>query len=322
MHENIQNIISDLSISEIANLETILNNIKIQKKIELESSSTLFKFVGEYEIYIKNNLSLKYFKSVKLSFKHLIEYFGENKLLVEITVKDAENFKQNLIQIVPRGYPVYLRTIKAGFSMAKEWEYISKNPFSRIKYRKQQEIRPLFIEKERLDKILYKTTNEMIRNIFIFGFNTGCRLGEIVNMRWQNIDLNSKTIQVGDNDFTTKSRKQRIIPMNLAIFVLLKKLKGNIHNPKLHVFCKDGGFPYNREYVSRRFKIACRAAGLPEEIHFHTLRHSFASNLAMKGVSIVTIKELLGHSSIITTQIYSHANFESLKSAVDTLNIN
>ena len=60
---------------------------------------------------------------------------------------------------------------------------------------------------------------------------------------------------------------------------------------------------------------------MDESIHFHTLRHSFASSLAQKGVNLYVIKELLGHSSISTTEIYSHLNVDSLREAVDKLNV-
>ncbi len=61
------------------------------------------------------------------------------------------------------------------------------------------------------------------------------------------------------------------------------------------------------------------AADIDGAIHFHSLRHSFASNLAQKGVSLYVIKELLGHSSITTTEIYSHLNMDSLREAVGKL---
>ena len=67
------------------------------------------------------------------------------------------------------------------------------------------------------------------------------------------------------------------------------------------------------------FKRACKAAGMDKSIHFHSLRHSFASNLAQQGVSLYVIKELLGHSSVSTTEIYSHLNLETLKDAISVL---
>ena len=86
-----------------------------------------------------------------------------------------------------------------------------------------------------------------------------------------------------------------------------------------YVFCKGNGEKYTGDYFYRSFKRACIAAGMDKSIHFHTLRHSFASNLAQQGVSLYVIKELLGHSSVSTTEIYSHLNIESLKEAISVL---
>ena len=87
-----------------------------------------------------------------------------------------------------------------------------------------------------------------------------------------------------------------------------------------YVFCKENGFPFSGNYVSKTFKNACRAVGIDEGIHLHNLRHSFASNLVQKGVSLYTIKALLGHSSITTTEIYSFLNMDSLKEAIEKFN--
>jgi integrase/recombinase XerD len=83
-----------------------------------------------------------------------------------------------------------------------------------------------------------------------------------------------------------------------------------------YVFCKENGERFTGDYVSKTFKQACKDAGMDNAIHFHSLRHSFASNLVQKGVNLYTIKELLGHSSIATTEIYSHLNMDSLKDAI------
>ncbi len=320
MDNLIQNIVQNYSIEELNKLTELLDNFKKQKKIELESSPTLFKFYNDYEHYIKNTLSAKYLKSVRVTFRHLIEFFGEDKLISEIRVKDAEDFIFHLMNRAQRGYAVYLRNLKASFSKAIEWGEISNNPFANIKVRKTQQTKPSFLSKEDFQKVIDSTPNKTMKQIFIFAFYTGCRLGEISELKWQHVDMASKTITIGDQLMTTKTFKQRIIPMSAEIYSILYKMYDQNINPQRSVFCKNVEFHYSREYISRTFKKVCRKVGLKEEIHFHSLRHSFASHLVMNGVPLVTIKELLGHSSILTTQIYSHVNYGALCDAINTLN--
>ena len=85
------------------------------------------------------------------------------------------------------------------------------------------------------------------------------------------------------------------------------------------LFEKIKGIKYRSDTISKCFKKAVRKAKLNELIHLHTLRHSFASNLVKKDVSLYIVKELLGHNDITTTQVYSHLTIESLRSAVKVL---
>ncbi len=317
----IQQINENYSLDEISKLEVLLKNIKEKKEREHNASPSLYKFSSEYELYIGNTFTPKYLSSVRSSFIHLKKYFGEAKYMTDISCKDAENFKNYLINRVPKGYAVYLRTVKASFNVALKWGYVTANPFQKIKFLKKQLCKPIFLKPKDLDHILTFLSNQMIKEIVIFGFYTGCRLSEIINLKWNNIDLSKKIILIGDDQFRTKSGKQRVIPICKEVNKILTDLSKKTNNAEGYVFAKSNGFPYNKDYVSSSFKEASRKARIDEKIHFHTLRHSFASNLANKGVPIVVIKELMGHADISTTQIYSHTNLESLKAAINKFDL-
>jgi site-specific recombinase XerD len=107
----------------------------------------------------------------------------------------------------------------------------------------------------------------------------------------------------------------------IRVVKLTDSTSSSLSTIKGFVFCKHDGTKYTGTNISRVFRIACRDAGFNNAIHFHSLRHSFASNLVQKGVPLYTIKELLGHSSISTTEIYSHLNMESLREAIKTLDV-
>ncbi len=296
-------------------IKTLVNEIEKQRTSSFGNSVYIENFASEYLKYIGNNFSRSYLRSATLSFTHLSRFFGEQKPLNELSVKDAEDFKNYLMQTAPLGYKVYLRNMKAAFNKAVDWEMVTANPFAKVKINQVQQVAPIFICRKELDAIVEHTSSPILRDLFLFGFYTGCRLGEIVNLKWKHINLNKNCIAIGDDDLHTKNKRTRTIPICNILNSGLEQLQ-NTDDVDSYVFSKSNGFPFNRDYISRAFKKVVRKAGLREKIHFHTLRHSFASNLAIKGVPLIVIKELLGHSSIVTTQIYSHSDLASLQKAV------
>ena len=95
------------------------------------------------------------------------------------------------------------------------------------------------------------------------------------------------------------------------------KLNNTLNND--YIFYRIRGIKLNEDYVRKNFKAAVRDAGLNDNIHFHTLRHSFASRLIQKGASLFVVKELLGHEDMKTTQIYSHLRTDDLITAINLL---
>jgi site-specific recombinase XerD len=234
--------------------------------------------------------------------------------------------------------------LKAALNKAKDWGYIKENYLTKVKLPKRQKLAPGFVDGDQLSVICGHLINETMKDIIPFAFYTGLRLDEIVNLKWKNVDMQNRIITVGDDNFITKGRKQRFIPICGEVLETLLRIKnaecrvqdekGNIKIrlielvrdasttlsiKKEFVFCKKNGEKFTGNYFSKQFKKACKAAGMDQSIHFHSLRHYFASNLVQKGVPLYTIKELLGHSSISTTEIYSHLNMDSLREAVKKL---
>ena len=118
------------------------------------------------------------------------------------------------------------------------------------------------------------------------------RLNEILNITWDWIDFEQDIITIKNSqNFKTKNKRERVIPIHRRIKdILLQRIsKGN----KKYVYYRIFGIRLNGEFISKKFKKAVRAAGLNDNYHFHSLRHSFASILAQRGVSLYTIKELL-----------------------------
>jgi len=314
--------ISNLRLDDLSRKDLfLLLKDALKEPIQKTESISLMGFVKEYITYSKYIYSNKYVSSITLSLNHLLSFLGQSKSLREISIKDADMFVNNLKKQAPKGYEVYFRTLKAAFNKALDWEYITQNPFTKIKLAKVQKNKTSYLNFDDLNKVLKYVDNLVLKDLFKTAYFTGCRLSEITNLRYSNIDLKDNIITIGDENFTTKSRRQRLIPIASELReILLKYRKNNCNENSLFVFRKSNGHPYTNEYVSKYFKRNCRIAGLDESVHFHTIRHSFASSLISKNVPTKVVQELLGHASVQTTEQYLHVNRQDLKDAICKLN--
>jgi integrase len=189
-------------------------NIPVQAKLQPVS---LIKFKKEYVSYLEGSKSPHYIRSIKLSFKMLIEFSGDIKLH-HLDLRTLDKFINTTYCKSPAAAVLYYRTLKAAFSKAVIWNYLPENPLKRIKAPKVAKVYPAFISVSELHKILDQTPNEQHKNIFLTAFYTGMRLGEILNMKWNWIDVNKNIITVKCSAyFKTKSKKERIIPISSAI---------------------------------------------------------------------------------------------------------
>jgi len=288
----------------------------------------LQQFSEEYLNFIRANFSQKYFESVQSSFKVFNEHCGALQL-VQVTFRFLEQFFTKRFNQTKHGAHADYRNLKSAFNKAIRWNYIENNPFRQVKIPKVEKNHPIFITDSQLQKIsscINGKTEIDIKDIVFMAFHTGARISEILNLRYSNVDLKNRVIRISNNEtFITKSKSERLIPINQSLYErLFERLSKIITiNNGDYLFQKLPGLRYNTQYISKRFKKAVKIAGVNDKIHFHSLRHSFASNLVQRGVNIYVIKELLGHQDIVTTQIYSHLQNENLIEAVkllDTIN--
>ena len=299
-------------------------NYRFEQKQETVSPIPIIKLSNykiEYIAYLKPTKSIHYIRSVELSFKMLISFTGDISL-TKLDTQILDKFITQTFARTQRGASLYYRTLKAAFSKAVLWNYIPDNPLKKIKAPKTSKSFPVFISESELQLILSNTKEEYLKSLFYTAFYTGMRLGELVNMKWSWIDLNNNQITVKCSDsFISKSKKERIIPINQCLKIKLVgyRLRKYDMNEDEYVFYRIKGIKLNENYVSKKFKFYSRMTRLNEKIHFHSLRHSFASLLVQKGVSLYIIKELLGHEELSTTQIYSHLQFQNLREAVNLL---
>ncbi len=144
--------------------------------------------------------------------------------------------------------------------------------------------------------------------------HTGLRAGELRALKWQAIDLVNRKIMIE----VSKSHRFRVIPINDALFEHLSDLRhASKPNQDYVLEGRATGQPYSDFY--HVLKRELKRLGMSGYVH--ALRHTFASRLVQRGVSIYEVKELLGHASVQTTQIYSHLQNNHLRQAVNVLNV-
>ena len=301
--------------------EKFLSSFNPEEKKEMptkKSSIKLSSFIAEYKSYVTNTYSEKYLtKAVTPSFNRLQAFLPDTQLEY-ITSKNIDQFISSVYAKSKFAASLYHRTLKAAFNKAVIWNYIQENPFSKIKSPKVVKSFPVYLSEAELILILNKTEDQLLKDIFTTAYYTGMRLNELLNMKWNWIDFTQEIITIKNtDDFNTKNKRERVIPIHpklKKIFQRYLQISTNAKNS--FIFFRKSGIKLNGEFISKQFKKAVRAAELNENIHFHSLRHSFASALVQRNVSLYAVKELLGHEDIKTTQVYSHLTQSSLSNAV------
>ncbi len=182
-----------------------------------------------------------------------------------------------------------ITTLKAFVNYAIGQNYINDNLIKNIKKYPEETTPPRFLSKEEIKEFLEHAEKETLYPMIITAMATGLRLGELKALQWDHVDLKQKTITV----MKSKSRKFRVIPIHKKLHSVLNKL------PKTKKKCFNR---INGRRIFDRIALNSKIKG----VGWHTLRHTFASHLVMAGTDLATVKELLGHSSITTTMIYTH----------------
>ena len=206
----------------------------------------------------------------------------------------------------PASVNVDMRSLKALFSVMVQWEWIAKNPFDKVKLLRIPETETPFLNEDDMSTVVASIENEQLKQVILFAYYTGCRLNEILHVQWSDIDWTKSLITIRNTaSFNTKSRKNRTLPLHAELRRILLQIKDkNISGG--YVFCDPEGKLLRSDTVSHQFKRALRKNKRPESLHFHSLRHSFASVLVQKGTPIYQVSKLLGHSSVQVTERYAH----------------
>jgi integrase len=248
--------------------------------------------------------------------RKFVEVIG-NKLLKDVTPYDiALYLSGRLREVSASKVNMDFRTLRAAFNRALKFNMIETNPFHSCSNVTLPDKQPAFLSRGEFQALLRVIDDDQIRAIVILAACTAMRLGEIANLKWKSVDLDRGFIHLENEPRARlKNRKRRSVPLNReAQRVLLSQ-----PHASEYVFVDREGKPKRGKRISEKFKAYARKAGLPEAVHFHTLRHTGATWLVESGVPLPYVKEICGHSSINVTMIYAHSTGEHLKESVGRL---
>jgi integrase len=250
-------------------------------------------------------------------FGHFSSFIGE-KYLESITVKDVDLYRMGRAkQVSPVTVNIELRMLRVAFYRAERWKILNENPFKRVRLMRIPEQQPVYLTKEDFLKLFTLISEVWLKEIIVVAVSTGMRRGELLNLMWKSIDLERRLIHVQSiNGFLTKSGKARTVPMSEMVFNVIWKKVSLPHGEYVFEF---RGKRIQESLATHKLKLYVRKAGLDPRIHFHSLRHTFASWLVQDGASLYEVQKLLGHSTLAVTQIYSHLEPQQLRKTVNRI---
>ncbi len=311
---------ADRKLAEQIEISVKNDIIKRENGLPTDRNKRLL-FQTAWENYLKNNGDSKGSAIRKITAaKHFLPFF-KDKILSDILPLDIKNYqlerkieimsleknkdkKESEINFRSVNYEVII--ISNFFNFCIERDYADNNPAYKIK--KLNELSRLkTLDDGDIQKLILGATNKLTRDLITFLIYTGCRKGEALNLKWDDVDIKNGMIAIKG----TKTKYDRHIPISNALRSILSHIEKN--QDSLYVFnnsgAKIGDFKHS-------FHTACRNAGL-KDMRIHDLRHVFASKMVMNGTSLYITGELLGHRTTQMTKRYSHLVPETLLKAVN-----
>jgi integrase len=246
----------------------------------------------------------------------LIEYFGKQRM-DEIAPFQIERFKHERragltwrgTQRTPASVNRELEVLSRIFTIAIDNGINIQNPCRKVRLLRMDNQRNRYLSEDEETRLMAILVGRQahLRPVVILALHTGMRRGEILSLRWNQIDFGRGLILVQ----RTKTGRDRIIPMNSAVKETLDAIRQSTEG--------DQVFPIND--VKRSFAYACLKAQIAD-FRFHDLRHTAATRLADRGTDAFQVAAIRGHSSIQMTARYTHATSDGLRRVMESLAMN
>ncbi len=276
--------------------------------------------ITDFEQYLL--LEKKYSQNTINSYKNDLLKFKEhfkNKTLKSINQNDIKNYIQEINKTMnAKSVSRNISTLKSFYKYLLIDNYITKAPLTNIVMPKIKKELPKVLSEEEIEKLLnfelkdhYDYRNKAMLELM---YSSGLRVSELINLKVTDIDLNLETVRIFG-----KGSKERIVPLGGYAVNALKEYLTYHRNALAknknsnYLFLSSRADIMTRQAFFKTIKKIAIKQNIKTDFSPHTLRHSFATHLLKHGADLRSIQELLGHSDISSTQIYTHITNEKLK---------
>jgi integrase/recombinase XerC len=253
-----------------------------------------------------------------------LEYVEHQFGVTDPTILDSDMLRSWMVNLLEGGMTA--RSVNRKLSSLKTfWHYlqrtgtVSANPFKKVVPPKTSKPLPVFLKETEMERLLNidvldvdnfpQVRDRLIIDLF---YSTGMRLSELIGLTDGTLDLNGCTLKV-----TGKRDKQRLIPfgpeLKGSINQYIKIRNEQIERNSDHLLVRNDGTPLYPQMVYRMVHQKLSEVGTLTKNSPHVLRHTFATTLLNRGAELNAVKELLGHSSLSATEVYTHTTFAELK---------
>ena len=277
------------------------------------SNITISAFVKKYLNFVQGEFSKKTFEIYSGVMDRFEKFVGSECMVDQLTALNLEDYKKYRAGsegVCQTSVNIDVRTIKAAFNKMVDWELLLKNPFSKVKQYRINNLKIRSFTREQVAKLLNAIEEPWFKHLIMFAVYTGLRRGELVNMHWEqyNRERSELTIQ-STSEYRVKGGKMRIISLHPEAVKILESLP--VVNS--YVFTREMGLKISDDLATKKLKKYIRRLQLPDDLHFHSLRHTFGTLAGESGVPIHVIKNAMGHSSVTTTEGYLSSNIPVMR---------
>lgn len=283
------------------------------------------EYLDEFKSYILfvRSLSINTFEAYQRDCTKFFNFMNENYPEINIHTVELKHLEEFLWQINLKNSSArrIISGIKAYFKFLVLTDRLDNNPCELLETSRIEKLLPVVLSHEEIQKMLSvidKSTYHGFRDSAIIEvlYACGLRISELLNLKKGDIYFKHEYIKV-----LGKGNKERLVPIGEKALQLLdlyirnhrSKLKKIDQKCKDIVFLNRRGRKLTRQYVFLAIKTAAQQAEIKKNIHPHILRHSFASALVKGGANLIVVKEMMGHASVVSTEIYTHLDTTHLR---------